>query len=453
MPDEFLYRENHPYKYGYGKLFHSGYHFFDLLTWLLEENRNVKDKKISKASIFSEAYTPEDFIYNFNLSDYKNFFKTDKFDEIFKNKDLFQGYGELDYHGLINFYSNKGKKITRCSMNLLQSGFSRRSWIDLPKDSYKGNGRVRHERLNIQIGALMNIQVHSYQAYEIKERYKKGGNDIGELEHFDILIFRNVDLIGGKVFEKIKLTDLYKEIDSKEFIGFNEKAREQCFDDFINNIDNDSNLLLHKQSIEILEKAYESLIYGGKKMNFNFNLEKQKELENIIKITDKDFGIYEKENEEKPLVRYGARGIVTDKKGRIAIINKQKKNEYKLPGGGIDENEDPSSAFKRECEEEIGAKVKIKEILGIAEEYKSKENFKQLSYVFVAEKVNELDSNNLTKKELDEGTRYIWMNKTEALEKMKESLNNLKSSEYDNIYRTKFMVLRDIKILEYYLKR
>ena len=35
---------------------------------------------------------------------------------------------------------------------------------------------------------------------------------------------------------------------------------------------------------------------------------------------------------------------------------------------------------------------------------------------------------------------------------MKECLGKLKESKYDDIYRTKFMVMRDIKILEYYLK-
>lgn len=76
MPDEFIYRENHPYKYGYGKLFHSGYHFIDLLTWLLESNNELINKKTIKASICSEAYRPSDFVYNFNSDDYKKFFNT-----------------------------------------------------------------------------------------------------------------------------------------------------------------------------------------------------------------------------------------------------------------------------------------------------------------------------------------------------------------------------------------
>ena len=451
MPDEFIYRENHPYKYGYGKMFHSGYHFVDLLTWLLECNVKAKDKTITNASIYSEAYRPEDFMYNFNKNDYLNILKTNKYNKIFDNKDVFNNYGEIDFHSIINFYSSNKKIVTNCSLNLMQSGFSRRSWINMPKDTYKSNGRVRHERVNIQIGPLMNIQVHSYQAYEIKERKYKGGSSVGDIEHFDIYIFRNIDLIGGQVFEKIKLSDLYNIKNKTKFIGFNELAREKCFVDFVNGVENESNILFHLQSIIILEKAYKSLIYGGRKMNFDFDLNKQRTIENIVKVTDTDFDIKEKINVEKSSIRFGARGIVLNDEGKIAIIHKINKNEYKLPGGGIDENEDANIAFKRECEEEIASKVKIIKILGTAEEYKSQENFKQLSFVFVAKKILEYKENNLTEKEKDEGTEYLWLDKLDALEKMKKSLTNLKESKYDSIYRTKFMVLRDIRILEYYI--
>lgn len=35
---EMCTRDYHPYKYGYGKLMFSGYHFVDLLMWLLSIN-------------------------------------------------------------------------------------------------------------------------------------------------------------------------------------------------------------------------------------------------------------------------------------------------------------------------------------------------------------------------------------------------------------------------------
>jgi hypothetical protein len=64
--------------------------------------------------------------------------------------------------------------------------------------------------------------------------------------------------------------------------------------------------------------------------------------------------------------------------------------------------------------------------------------------------VGKLENNELTEKE--EGLEFLWVDINEALKKMKECLGKLKESKYYDIYRTKFMVMRDIKILEYYLK-
>ena len=64
--------------------------------------------------------------------------------------------------------------------------------------------------------------------------------------------------------------------------------------------------------------------------------------------------------------------------------------------------------------------------------------------------VGKLENNELTEKE--EGLEFLWVDINEALKKMKECLGKLKESKYYDIYRTKFMVMRDIKILQYYLK-
>ena len=103
----------------------------------------------------------------------------------------------------------------------------------------------------------------------------------------------------------------------------------------------------------------------------------------IVRITDKDFGM-EFCDMENPKLREGSRGIVIREDGKIAIFNKTNKNEYKLPGGGIEEGENPEDAFYREVAEETGCKVEIIKCLGITEEYKYKNNFKQISYIFVS---------------------------------------------------------------------
>ena len=231
MPHDLL-KENHPYKYGYGKLFHSGYHFIDLLSDFIKINDVLtENKKIVSADVYSKVYTPNDEINSITIDDYKNIFKKQTIPDYYYNNEhpKFDKFGEKDYHGLLTFYNNSGFTITTASLNLLHNGVSRRAWIET-RDFYKQNGRIRHERVNIEIGHLMNIQVHSYQSKEISERTSNEEN-VGGLEHFDIYIFRN-PIIGGLPFEEIHLGDLYTEKEKKEFLGYNELSRELFLDNF-----------------------------------------------------------------------------------------------------------------------------------------------------------------------------------------------------------------------------
>lgn len=166
-------------------------------------------------------------------------------------------------------------------------------------------------------------------------------------------------------------------------------------------------------------------------------------------LTDEDFGMQSVEF-KNPRIRYGARGIVI-KGDKIAIFNKKTKNEYKLPGGGIDINENPEDAFKREVLEETGCEIEVIKELGIIEEHKSLDNFKQISYLFVANVIKDTGILHLTKKEKEEGAQILWLNINDGLELMKKSLNYLRESKYENLYHSKFIVKRDITILEYYL--
>lgn len=172
---------------------------------------------------------------------------------------------------------------------------------------------------------------------------------------------------------------------------------------------------------------------------------------NCIRILkDEDFGL-ESVEFNNPRVRYGARGIIISEDGKIAIFNKSNKNEYKLPGGGIDAGELPKEAFKREALEETGCEIEIIDELGTIEEHKSLDNFKQTSYIFVAKVINNKHKLILTQKEKDEGAKLLWVNKEEALKLIIDCFENLKESKYENLYHSKFIVLRDKYILEYYI--
>ena len=147
-------------------------------------------------------------------------------------------------------------------------------------------------------------------------------------------------------------------------------------------------------------------------------------------LTDKDFNLEVKEF-NNPRIRYGARGIVFNDKNQIAILNKANKNEYKLVGGGIEGDEDPMIAFKREVLEEAGCIIEIDKCLGTFKEEKSQGNFIQTSYVYVAHVIVDTKHQNFTQ--------------------IKDSENKLKPSKYEGVYHTKFVVRRDYEILKYYL--
>ena len=170
----------------------------------------------------------------------------------------------------------------------------------------------------------------------------------------------------------------------------------------------------------------------------------------ICKLNDEDIG--EKYFELKnPELRISARGIVIRDDGKIAIFNKVNKNEYKLPGGGIENNEKPEETFKREVLEETGCIIKIVANLGFTEEYKYQTNFRQISNVFVGKLIEDTKQFNFTQKEKDEGARLLWKMPEKALELITNCYENIVKSDYESVYMTKFVVLRDRKILEYYI--
>lgn len=174
-------------------------------------------------------------------------------------------------------------------------------------------------------------------------------------------------------------------------------------------------------------------------------------MEIICKIIDEDIG--EKSiNMGNPNIRYAARGIVLRDDGKIAVFNKSNKNEYKLPGGGIEGNELPEEAFIRESFEETGCEVEILKCLGQTEEYKTQNNFKQISYVFVGKVLKDTNQLYMTEKEKDEGGKLLWVNPEEALELITNCFDKLIASKYESVYTTKFIVLRDRNILKKFIQ-
>ena len=59
----------------------------------------------------------------------------------------------------------------------------------------------------------------------------------------------------------------------------------------------------------------------------------------------------------------------------------------------------------------------------------------------------------MTQKEKDEGGEVLWLTKEEALDKITNCAKELRASNYENIYHSKFINYRDREILKYYMEK
>ncbi len=175
-------------------------------------------------------------------------------------------------------------------------------------------------------------------------------------------------------------------------------------------------------------------------------------MELIGKITDIDIGEKIKEISQ-PKKRIAVRTILFNKEGKIALLHKSKKNEYKLVGGGVDKGEDLQEALERETMEETGCKVKIISEYGYIEECRSRDNFVQTSYVYITQVIEDTHHLKLTDAESEEGAKLCWYDIKEALERISKSYDILIPSKYSDIYNTKFIIKRDEKILSDYIAK
>lgn len=256
MPGEFYSKENHPYKYGYGMLMHTGYHLVDLLAWFSQINDEIEGKKPDKVRLYVSSVSPYDFLGMIDTKGYEKIFGVDRYNDLMmKNNFELKKFGELDV--CVNFqFLRKDKVITTAIMNLLQNSYSQRSQADLQPDIYINRGRVKHERFNIQVSHLLNLQAYSYQP-EIKKK-------LGKKSSYSIDIYSNPHLASEKEVVRIDSEKLLaKKMKDGGYDYFDyEKTLDESFVDFLEKRKSKSDLLFHERTNLLLSKIYEAIGKG-----------------------------------------------------------------------------------------------------------------------------------------------------------------------------------------------
>lgn len=139
-------------------------------------------------------------------------------------------------------------------------------------------------------------------------------------------------------------------------------------------------------------------------------------MELLIEISDKDLGIpYNTGLNISDFDEREAARAVMFKDDKIALIYVSKNKYHKLPGGGIEEDENIQMALEREILEETGCEIEVISEIGKSIENKYQQKKHQISFCFIA-KVKSIVSNpSFTEKEKSDGFELMWVTLGEAI--------------------------------------
>lgn len=164
-------------------------------------------------------------------------------------------------------------------------------------------------------------------------------------------------------------------------------------------------------------------------------------MELLKELNEKDIGIGSSERFDKPYVlRKAARAVLFNDRNEIAILNVNKKNYHKLPGGGMNQGESLEECLRREILEETGCSIRIRQDIGTIIEYRNKKDELQISYCYAADVERMNGEPEYEKEEIEDGFELMWVNIDDAIE--------LLESDNPESYSGKFIIIRDLIFLK-----
>ncbi|MCA6112618.1 hypothetical protein [Bradyrhizobium cenepequi] len=152
--EEILSREDHPYRYGYGMLCHSGYHYVDILSSLLAHN----EENFGRLTVELDVHraTAADQVRQIGPDPVRRLRGPAPVPGLFPAPPF---WGETDLVSA-GAARRRGSFETVClfRLDLLQTSVSLRNWRQLPTDVYNKNGRYPSETIRLNIGPFAAIE-------------------------------------------------------------------------------------------------------------------------------------------------------------------------------------------------------------------------------------------------------------------------------------------------------
>lgn len=146
------------------------------------------------------------------------------------------------------------------------------------------------------------------------------------------------------------------------------------------------------------------------------------------------------------VARPTAKGVVLDGEGNVAILSVG--DHIGLPGGGVESGETYKEAFIRECDEEIGCKVKILSTIGKAEQYRARDAQKYELVYFVAQVIGE--KGKPSSQQVDEqDIEVLWLSSKKVLEMFEKQIHNIPEDKYVRQFNLRTHLAAFKKFLEH----
>lgn len=139
--------------------------------------------------------------------------------------------------------------------------------------------------------------------------------------------------------------------------------------------------------------------------------------------------------------RQAARAVLFNEVGQIALLHASKHHYHKLPGGGVDADEDMQQALQRELMEEVGCRAEVLAEIGEVVEYRDQWQLKQVSHCYLAKLVGGQGSPNFTEEEIADGFEIVWADDIDEAIKLVEQS---RPANYDGW----FIQPRDLALLK-----
>ncbi len=119
--------------------------------------------------------------------------------------------------------------------------------------------------------------------------------------------------------------------------------------------------------------------------------------------------------------KYAARTVIYDNNNLFALIDVKNGQYFKIPGGGLEDNETSEQAAIREALEESGCEIKIIQKIGESEFIDEDKNIIHHSVCFLAEKIRQVNNSTFDDWEKSQNMKIIWLNIHQAVNLFKNA--------------------------------